>query len=228
MEPHYGWPKLSDFKITIISTILINLAEKFMKLFTWRYFYAVCKEKHDLVVRYDKTVKACHSFFDMFYYTLMGIWGYIVLKDAYYLPHYLGGAGDMDLSTQDYPIHPWPNGFKLYFLSSLGYHVHSLIAHLRAKKRNDFIEMFLHHNLAIFLMIFSYLANFTVAGSIICFLHDIADIFTAGVRCFTETTLLTPTIINGVGMTISWFYTRIYAFPFVIYKTAFKHDYFEG
>ena len=103
------------------------------------------------------------------------------MKDVYYLPPSLLGHGNMKLVYKDYPLHMWPNNMKYYYLGTMGYHVYGFIHHALEKKRNDFIEMLLHHFVTIFLYEFSYLCNFTVGGSIIMFMHDIADIFTASV-----------------------------------------------
>ena len=94
----------------------------FMGLLLW-----CLQGKNDEVVRNDKTEKATGSFIQMFYFTIMGIWGYEVLKDSYYLPESLGGSGDMDLTTKDYPIHEWPSGLKFYYLASMGYHLYAMV-----------------------------------------------------------------------------------------------------
>ena len=85
--------------------------------------------------------------------------------------------------------------------------------------------MFLHHSVTIFLYGFSYYGNFTVAGSIIMYLHDLADIFTSGVRTFTETNCNKLSTFFAVMMTLSWLYTRLIVFPIVIYETAFVTTY---
>ena len=95
-------------------------------------------------------------------------------------------------------------------------------------RRNDYIEMVLHHCVTIFLYAFSYLCNFSVAGAIIMFLHDIADCFTSGVQCFTETTFDKLSIFSAIGMTITWFYTRVIVFPFIIYYTGYEADYLQA
>lgn len=77
--------------------------------------------------------------------------------------------------------------------------------------------MLLHHLVTIFLYGFSYLGNFTVAGVIVTYLHDIADIFTCGVQSFSETKYEMITVGCAIGMLFSWFYTRIYVYPIVVY-----------
>jgi very-long-chain ceramide synthase len=87
--------------------------------------------------------------------------------------------------------------------------------------RHDYMEMMLHHVLTIFLFGFAYLTNMTLCAAAIAYLHDIADIFTQYVRCFCETTFETVTILSAVGMTATWFYTRILVLPYMLYKGGF-------
>ena len=80
------------------------------------------------------------------------------------------------------------------------------------------MEMMLHHLITLFLCAFSYMLNMTLVGAIVMFLHDIADIPTQFVRCFSETTKFKTTICSVVGMIVTWFYTRIIVFPYCIYQ----------
>jgi ceramide synthetase len=58
------------------------------------------------------------------------------------------------------------------------------------------------------------------------YLHDIADIFTSFVRCFTETTLTSASVFNALGMTLSWGFTRLFVFPIMIYYTQVPSDFY--
>lgn len=51
-----------------------------------------------------------------------------------------------------------------YYMIQLSYHFHSLIWQLTQRSRNDLAEMVLHHICAVFLVGFSYCANFTRSG----------------------------------------------------------------
>ena len=88
--------------------------------------------------------------------------------------------------------------------------------------------MFLHHVVTLMLYGFSYLLNMTAAGAVVMFLHDWADVWTSVVRCFIETTLMNMTWFGITGMAITWIWTRIYMFPFVIYSGCFKYDMYKG
>lgn len=134
----------------------------------------------------------------------------------------------MTLIDTDYPIHKWPEGLRCYYLFTMGYHLHQMVWHLIEDTRNDFVEMFLHHIVTLALYGFSYLTNMTAAGAVIMYLHDWADIFAGLVRCFTETTFDFMSIISVIGMATSWFFTRLYVFPQIIYYSCFKYDIYKG
>lgn len=81
--------------------------------------------------------------------------------------------------------------------------------------------MLLHHLVTCVLIYFSYIANLGAVGAMIAYLHYIADIFVAGAKCFNE---MEGTLIPAVFMAlvqISWAYTRLYVFPFIIYSCYF-------
>jgi len=88
-----------------------------------------------------------------------------------------------------------------------------MIAHVNMKARNDFVEMFLHHVVTLFLYGASYMQCFTAAGATVMYLHDWADIFASFVRCFTETTWTPAVLVSITGMASSWFYTRLVIYP---------------
>lgn len=109
----------------------------------------------------------------------------------------------------------------------MGFHLHSTVTHVIHKARNDFIEMFLHHAATLFLYGISYYLCRWEFGSIIMFMHDWADVPTSGIKCWSETVFLTPTLISLGFMSTLWLYTRIYLFPYVIYE-AYRVDPYEG
>lgn len=227
-EPHYKWPELSDFYITIIFALMSVAINFILNKISWSFFYAVCKEKKDEEIRKAKTLKACNSFYKSLYFMSAAAWGYYILKDEKYLPRSLLGHGDLSLMNDNYPVHHWPIGLRCYYLGTMGYHVHQLFQHAMHPMRNDFIEMFLHHVVTLTLYSFSYMTNMTAAGSMIMYLHDWADVFAGLVRCFTETTILPISVFAAIGMTLSWFYTRILVFPFIIYYACFHKDIYLG
>ena len=85
-------------------------------------------------------------------------------------------------------------------------------------ERTDFREMFLHHILTISLYIISYLTNFTKAGALIMFLHDWINIPMGLSKASVELKGYdTLTFISGLTIVPAYFWSRLYAFPLVIY-----------
>ena len=220
-EPEYGWPQYSDFYITVIACVVSWAIQIVMNKYTWKFFYSNCKEKNNEQVRLSKTQKSCDHFYKGFYFIVATVWGFVMMKDSDFLPPYLFGKGDLSRSYENYPLINWPAGLRVYYMSTMGYHLHMLLHHMMDHVRHDYMEMMLHHLVTLFLYGFSYLTNMTLSGAAVVYLHDIADVFTQYVRCFCETTFETATIFSVVGMTITWFYTRILVLPFVIYKVCF-------
>jgi hypothetical protein len=110
----------------------------------------------------------------------------------------------------------------------MGYYIHILVLHLIEPIRNDFVEMLLHHLITIFLYSFTHMTHLSPGGAVVCLLHNWSDIFTAITKVFTETTVTSMSLIGAIGMVITWAYTRLYVFPYVIYYTSLERDVFEG
>ena len=70
----------------------------------------------------------------------------------------------------------------------MGYHVGDTIVHTFFKERaSNFNEMLLHHIATATLFFCCIYANQMGIGSVIAYLHDIADIFGNLVKCMTTT-----------------------------------------
>jgi len=116
---------------------------------------------------------------------------------------------------------------KFYYLASLGYHMMSTFKHMYDSwflVKKDFLEMLLHHILTMGLFMFSYMINLTKVGSLVMFLHDIADVPIALLKSVIETTFKKAIIPIGSGwLPIAWFYTRLWVFPQLIYHCFLVH-----
>ena len=107
---------------------------------------------------------------------------------------------------------------KLYYMVSLGWHIEAFFKMVFIDiRRPDFIEMSLHHLVTIYLVGGSYLINVWEIGATIQIVHDIADIFVGLTRGFSETNSKIGQYINAIGLLISWGYTRIIVFAWVIF-----------
>ena len=150
------------------------------------------------------------------------------MKDSNFLPSSILGIGDFRRTYDNYPQITWPRGLKGYYLGTMGYHLHMLLHHVSDHVRHDYMEMMLHHIVTLFLYGFSFMMNMTLAGAVVMYLHDIADVFTQFVRCWCETTFTTMTLLNALGMTASWFYTRLLVLPYIIYLHFSVGDIYHG
>jgi len=121
--------------------------------------------------------KAGKYLFRVLYIYAINVFSYQVLKDTNFLSWELGGKGSYwnIFTPRDYPKNdPY---LKEYYIIVTGYHLAQLIVHFASEKRNDFIEMALHHLVTIMLVFGSYLCNVWKCGAIIAYLHDFSDIF---------------------------------------------------
>jgi len=151
------------------------------------------------------------------YFALASFWGYFVLKDQNYFPKSLFGSGEFYNGFKDFPYTIHASYLKEYFLITMGYHVGGLITHFFGTRRNDFVEMGLHHILSLYLYGGAYLCNFLEIGCVIAFLHDTADITTNIVKALAETKLKIPTAVVFVIHMCIWFYTGNFLLPIYIY-----------
>ena len=100
----------------------------------------------------------------------------------------------------------------------MGYHFGGLITHFFTARKTDFVEMGLHHIVAIYLFGGLYLFNVWEIGSVIAYLHDIADI-TANLVKFAGETPYDGLAALCMLLNMSvWIWTRNYTLPIIIYK----------
>jgi len=164
------------------------------KKVTWNWLYSRCKEKDDEIVRILKTKKSAHRLFGGIYFTFITTAGYIVLSKTDFLPPMLGGKKENIVANfwKDFPVMADPtyaDSVKNYYLISLGYHCVSIVTlvsdHIKAR-RNDFVEMLLHHMITVSLFVMGYMTGISKMGAVTMFLHDIADIPTDFAKFSTE------------------------------------------
>ena len=94
---------MSDFKITIISSVFFAFMQK-----TCRDYFAVlfmpfvkdCKTEEEKVLRCGK---GAYGMFKLVYFVSATYWGWTVLKDQPFFPKSLGGSGDFARMWDNYP-----------------------------------------------------------------------------------------------------------------------------
>ena len=161
----------------IASSVFFTLIEWLFQHKFYHFCIPHCKEQKDIEKIAVRSGKMAQCFYAFVYFLFATVWGFYVIKDEYYMPTALGGKGDFMLMMKEYPYAKHAPGLKEYLLVTMGYHVGGLINHFVSVRRNDFLEMALHHIVALYLFGGCYMFNLWEGGSVIAFLHDIADIF---------------------------------------------------
>lgn len=146
------------------------------------------------------------------------LWGFKVLLPQPYMPLALGGSGDLRAAWAGWPYSPHTPQLKELILVLSGYHMGGLVTHFATSRKNDFIEMGLHHIVAMYLYLGCYLFNGWEIGAVIALIHDIADVTTGAVKTSSETRYSTLTAIIFVTHMSVWFYTRLILLPWTIYS----------
>ena len=119
---------------------------------------------------------------------------------------------------ENYPLVQYGENVRIYFLLTLGYHIFNTFDQLLLlERRNDFIEMMLHHGLTLVLYTGSYLINCVEIGVLVVYAHDWADVFVHFAKACEGTHFVYIHIFNGVAIWISWFVSRIITFPLAVF-----------
>jgi len=141
----------------------------------------------------------------------------------------LGGHGSCPDIFKYMPEAPDIPYGQIFYMVQFGCHLHTFFDHIIFKFREPkFWEMFLHHGVAVFFLIFfSYMSNEIAVGILVLFVHDPGDIFLDAVRFYNDLK-----IRNDIGVFILyvsfmgvWCYFRLYCFPIIVgevMKTVFR------
>lgn len=146
-----------------------------------------------------------------------------MLRQTDYCPWYLLGKGELQNMYKSHPLNEYPPGMKYFYLGTLGYYVSKTFEDMvMREKRNDFVEMLLHHVLTIELYVGSYIGNYLAVGSLVILTLDWTQICVAFSRGFSETKYKRLTISFGIGMWFTWIIFRIFVYPIVYYNGLFS------
>lgn len=99
------------------------LLEKILGELLYPCYFKLCKEKQDEKMRDIRTRKAVKNIFKFVYFTAISFAGWYTLKDSYALPQSLGGKGELMHSFKNFPYVQLPPYYRIYFASTMGYHV---------------------------------------------------------------------------------------------------------
>ncbi|OMJ66585.1 hypothetical protein SteCoe_36521 [Stentor coeruleus] len=222
-RPEYKeWPKYIDlgysFLVSIFLTILLALNQRALKGFSLK----IVAKKYHTDEKLERAERLVKSIFKATYFLFSTFFAYFIASNSYFMPASLGGTGEIHNLFKDTPYfsHDGLPYIRQYIIIQLGYHMHSLIVLITSKIRNDFMEMLLHHFVAIMLISLAYLMNYLPVSLLVLYSHDISDFFVSLSRFLVDTDLSLLKSVSFIFLVISWFYTRLIVFPFDLIRAS--------
>ncbi|XP_061878186.1 ceramide synthase 2-like isoform X1 [Entelurus aequoreus] len=128
---------------------------------------------------------------------------------------------DLRECWRQYPVQPMKREHYWYYMLELGFYGSLLLRISADIKRKDFKEQVLHHLATIFLLSFSYCANYIRIGTLVMLLHDSSDILLESAKMFNYGSgwrKVCDTLF--VIFTAVFFLTRLVIFPSKIIHTT--------
>ena len=113
---------------------------------------------------------------------------------------------------------------KEFLLTSTGKHIAGALMHFYNTRKNDYIEMGLHHIIAVFMCAGAYMLNIWETAILIAFIHDIAEVITTLVKTLSETHFHNASASMFIYLMITWCYTRVFVFSQFVYYLGTKND----
>jgi hypothetical protein len=108
----------------------------------------------------------------------------------------------------------------LFYMFQMAFYVHSIWAHAfgAETKRDDFLQMLLHHFVTLGLLFASFSMRFVAGGTLIVVVHDSADlVFEIAKQLIYTGHETAANIVFGIWVLV-WFLTRLLYFPFYIVR----------
>ncbi|KJE95781.1 longevity protein [Capsaspora owczarzaki ATCC 30864] len=163
----------------------------------------------------SKMVRFQEAVWRLIYYTTAFVWSVYILSGYPWLT-------DTDYCWIGYPEKQTldPTIQWIYFIQ-LGFYMSLLFSQFTDVKRKDFWEMFIHHVVTIFLVAFSYHANFIRIGTLVLLVHDVSDIFLEGAKAFNYLKYQKLCDATFVVFAIVFFVARLFVYPRYVLKSAF-------
>ncbi|XP_040273769.1 ceramide synthase 4-like [Bufo bufo] len=123
----------------------------------------------------------------------------------------------------DYPYQPFEFSSYSYYMLQLGFYSSMLLTLAFDIKRKDMKEQAVHHFATIFLIIFSYCANYIRAGTFVMLLHDAADCLLEVTKVFNYSKWEKTCNVLFIIFALVFSFTRLYILPTrVIYSTYYS------
>ncbi|XP_066491714.1 ceramide synthase 4 [Tiliqua scincoides] len=121
-----------------------------------------------------------------------------------------------------YPQQPLMSSIFAYYMLELSFYLSLVVMLPFDVKRKDFLEQIVHHVITIFLICYSYCANYTRIGSLVMVIHDAADFILELTKMFNY--LKRRKICDFLFIVFStiFLFTRLVIFPYkVLYNTYY-------
>lgn len=121
------------------------------------------------------------------------------------------------MSFDGFPYQKHTPFLKEYILVSTGYHLAGFLVHFYKTRKNDYIEMGLHHIVALFLCVGAYLSNIWETAILVAFVHDMAEVVVKTCKSLAETHFRNLTFSMFLYLNAIWLYTRIFCYSQFVY-----------
>lgn len=190
--------------------------------------------------RNEKLVRFADNVFKFVYHSVTTSFAmFSFLLTAEWNPPLLGGPGTLDACWDQKPMassmglfpsdmdsfslfisqHP----IEIYYSIQMGWYIFTFwpkffsTTRKRQKKKTDALETVLHHSCTIGLLLLSEMGNHSRVGTLILFLHDIADVLAHFAKMFSECKRLRWLFYVLYGFLVFiWAYTRLVVFSMII------------
>jgi hypothetical protein len=171
--------------------------------------------------RLDRFAVCCFKFC---YFVFITAIGWVIMKDEDWFPPVLGGSGATVNCYKGFPFHEVSQTIRYYYMTQLGYHMHSLLFLVFfSTPRNDYTEMFIHHCCAITAVAVSWQFNYWKIGCLVLIVHDVGDVVGYLIKAVVDTDRFVMVISVYLVLLGVWGYSRLYAFPFfILYSSTFE------
>lgn len=220
-------PSVTDLLPSVLCLAMFCV---FREIFANKLFVLIAKKiirkKPEWTEEFTKfrTERMALTLFKTIYFFIISPLGILLFRNEDWVPKQLFGAGKSDLSLlwENFPYVPRVPYLSLYYCIELGYHMHSLVYHLKLPARNDFYESLLHHLATVFLIVLSYSNCCARIGVLVMILHDVVDAWMYLAKTLMDcapTIVFIPPFALFMG---SYLYFRLYTFPVYVIPGGFK------
>ncbi|KAM6959143.1 ceramide synthase 2a [Aplochiton taeniatus] len=167
---------------------------------------------------------------------------------TFYLLAFLAGLAALVDKPWFYKMEEMWNGFPRmpllpsqywYYMIELGFYISLLFSVASDVKRKDFKEQIVHHAATIILISFSWVVNYTRAGTLIMFVHDASDYLLESAKMFNYagwrkscncifTLFAAIFIITRLVILPFWIIHTTWVYPVTLYPPFFIYYLFNG